>query len=184
MWDVRIPSDVVLFLMVSSDGDSYDPRYRPTLSEFQDPIAYIFKIEKEASQCGICEIIPPVAPAPKKTAIRNLNRSVSAPAEANASSDSKPAPTFTTRRQQIGFCPRKHRPVQKPYAKDRPGSAYLPLNSKKSSWGGREAGEGVTIGETLVIVKVREGGDSGCYFPCGVHCNVVQEGDLFNALPV
>ncbi|PPD67252.1 hypothetical protein GOBAR_DD35868 [Gossypium barbadense] len=147
--------------------------------------AFSTRIEKEASQCGICEIIPPVAPAPKKTAIRNLNCSLSAPAEANANSDSKPAPTFTTGRQQIGFCPRKHRPVQKPvWQSGKPGSAYLPLNSKKSSWGGREAGEGVTMGETPVIVKVREGGDSGCYFPYGVHCNVVQEGDLFNALLV
>ncbi|XP_024973379.1 lysine-specific demethylase REF6-like isoform X4 [Cynara cardunculus var. scolymus] len=84
------------------------PEYHPTLAEFQDPISFIFKIEEEASKYGICKIVPPVSASPKKTAIANLNKSLSA-----RNPDS--SPTFTTRQQQIGFCPRKHhRPVQKP----------------------------------------------------------------------
>ncbi|KAK4436906.1 Lysine-specific demethylase REF6 [Sesamum alatum] len=85
------------------------PEYHPTLAEFQDPIGYIFKIEKEASKYGICKIVPPVPAAPKKTVIANFNKSLLA-----RSSDPESGPTFTTRQQQIGFCPRKHRPVQKP----------------------------------------------------------------------
>ncbi|KAH6833387.1 relative of early flowering 6 [Perilla frutescens var. hirtella] len=85
------------------------PEYHPTLAEFHDPIAYIFKIEKEASKFGICKIVPPVPSAPRKTVVSNMNKSLLA-----RSNDPESSPTFTTRQQQIGFCPRKHRPVQKP----------------------------------------------------------------------
>ncbi|KAG0465605.1 hypothetical protein HPP92_019769 [Vanilla planifolia] len=41
----------------------------------RDPIAYILKIEQEASCYGICKIVPPVPAAPKPTVIANLNSS-------------------------------------------------------------------------------------------------------------
>ncbi|KAK9734057.1 hypothetical protein RND81_04G111700 [Saponaria officinalis] len=95
------------------------PEYHPSIHEFQDPISYIFKIENEASKFGICKIVPPVPPPSKKSIISNFNRSISllnsnsSSAENNNGNGGVVVPTFTTRQQQVGFCPRKQRPIQK-----------------------------------------------------------------------
>ncbi|XP_058102102.1 lysine-specific demethylase REF6-like isoform X2 [Magnolia sinica] len=82
------------------------PEFHPTLIEFQDPISYILKIESQASKFGICKIVPPIHPSPKKTAFSNLNRSL-------AARHPQKCPVFPTRHQEIGLCPHRSRPVLK-----------------------------------------------------------------------
>ncbi|XP_042475605.1 probable lysine-specific demethylase ELF6 [Macadamia integrifolia] len=102
------------------EGLPLAPEYHPTDTEFADPIAYISKIEKEASAFGICKVIPPLPKPSKKFVFSNLNKSLSRSPElspdANVSAISPSAQigsgdkgndgdfraVFTTRHQELG----------------------------------------------------------------------------------
>jgi hypothetical protein len=84
------------------------PEFHPTAAEFADPVAYILKIEPAAAPFGICKVVPPHPPPPKRTTLTYLTRSFA------ALHPDDPSPTFPTRHQQLGLCPRRPRPAIKP----------------------------------------------------------------------
>ncbi|KAL3520728.1 hypothetical protein ACH5RR_018877 [Cinchona calisaya] len=110
MRDVEIPKWL--------EGLPLAPEFRPTDTEFADPIGYISKIEKKASAFGICKVIPPLPKPSKKYVLYNLNKSLSKCPELGSevnvgsstkmndgverSDDSGARAVFTTRHQELG----------------------------------------------------------------------------------
>nr|CAB3475164.1 unnamed protein product [Digitaria exilis] len=84
------------------------PEFHPTAAEFADPVAYLLRIEPAAAPFGVCKVVPPLPPPPKRTTLGNLSRSFAALHPEDLS------PTFPTRHQQLGLCPRRPRPALKP----------------------------------------------------------------------
>ncbi|KAE8647302.1 hypothetical protein Csa_002996 [Cucumis sativus] len=96
-------------------GLPYAPEFRPTDTEFSDPIAYISKIEKEASAFGICKIIPPFPKPSKKYVVSNLNKSLLRSTELsralNGAKEGDVRAVFTTRHQELGQSVKKTKGV-------------------------------------------------------------------------
>ncbi|GAB2276778.1 hypothetical protein Dimus_011493 [Dionaea muscipula] len=106
------------------EGLPLAPEFRPTDTEFADPIAYISKIEKEASAFGICKVIPPLPKPSKKYVFSNLNRCLSRELEPSyvksctasdgmklssedRGTDGKVRAVFTTRQLELGHSVKK-----------------------------------------------------------------------------
>ncbi|KAJ0243942.1 lysine-specific demethylase ELF6 [Hirschfeldia incana] len=90
------------------------PVFRPTDTEFADPIAYISNIEKQASAFGICKIVPPIPKPSKKYVFCNLNKSLlKCPELASGVDVSKlcqeDRAVFTTRQQELGQARKKNK---------------------------------------------------------------------------
>lgn len=133
------------------EGLPMAPVFRPTDTEFADPVAYISKIEKEASAFGICKIIPPLPRPSKKYVFSNLNKSLSKcpgigpdvslsslgyfskTGPGNCGKDGEVRAVFTTRQQELGQNIKRPKGV---------GNNPPPLHGHKQVW---QSGEVYTL---------------------------------------